>query len=219
MPRSLALHIVAEVAGALDYAHHAVDAAGTPLNLVHRDVTPHNVLLSVHGDVKLADFGIAKSALGGSRTLTGVVHGKPRYMAPEQQPGRLVDARADIYSLGVMLWELSLWCAAPDRPEAPRPRQVDPGYPAQLEQVVGAALQPDRRERRLTARQLRSRLLAHLGAAASEGRAELGGLVRRLFPDLAAGRGTPGGSVAGPGGVIVGVDAAAPWHRAGCARG
>lgn len=102
----LAVYIVSELAKGLDYAHRRRDAERNPLNLVHRDVSPQNVLLSFEGEVKLTDFGIAKArTLAQSVTDVGVVKGKYAYMAPEQIAGKPLDARADIFSAGVLLYE------------------------------------------------------------------------------------------------------------------
>ncbi len=103
----LALHVVCEVLEALDYAHRHADAAtGRPLLLVHRDVSPQNVMLSWEGEVKLIDFGLAASTLKMEQTSPNVVMGKLSYMAPEQVRGERVDGRADLFAVGVMLYEM-----------------------------------------------------------------------------------------------------------------
>ena len=99
-------HILAEVAGALAFAHRATDDEGTPLGLVHRDVTPQNILLSRGGDVKLCDFGIARADGRTHRTQAGILKGKVAYMSPEQVAQRPLDHRTDQFSLGVVLHEL-----------------------------------------------------------------------------------------------------------------
>jgi serine/threonine-protein kinase len=105
-PLSAAVRILCDVLEALDYAHNLADYDGSVLGIVHRDVTPHNVLIGYEGRVKLVDFGIAKSAAAVQATQAGVVKGKVGYMAPEQATGGDVDGRADIFSVGVILWEL-----------------------------------------------------------------------------------------------------------------
>ncbi|HET9037469.1 MAG TPA: serine/threonine-protein kinase, partial [Myxococcaceae bacterium] len=103
IPPMLVAQIGMEVARGLAYAHRLTDG-GHSLNLVHRDVTPHNVLLSFDGAVKLTDFGIAKA--GGRATTSGMLKGKFAYMSPEQARGDALDARTDVFALGVTLWEL-----------------------------------------------------------------------------------------------------------------
>jgi serine/threonine-protein kinase len=101
----VAVTIAAQVADALDHAHRLCDETGRALQLVHRDVSPHNVMISYDGDVKLLDFGIAKAEARQHETRAGVVKGKFAYMAPEQVRGEKIDARADVFALGVVLFE------------------------------------------------------------------------------------------------------------------
>lgn len=105
LPPSMAVRITAEIADALYAANQARDSHGRPLNLVHRDVTPENIMISYDGAVKLLDFGIAKASTQMTRTQAGALKGKFPYMAPEQYRGENVDARADVFSLGVCLYE------------------------------------------------------------------------------------------------------------------
>jgi serine/threonine protein kinase len=103
----IALHVVCEVLEALDYAHrHKDPVSGTPLLLVHRDVSPQNVMLSWEGEVKLIDFGLAASTMKMEQTSPNVVMGKLAYMSPEQVRGERVDGRADLFAAGVMLYEM-----------------------------------------------------------------------------------------------------------------
>jgi len=106
MAPELAARVMADAALALHYAHDAVGARGQPLNIIHRDVTPHNVLLSTGGQVKVIDFGVAKAADTMHRTQAGLVKGKYPYMAPEQITGQKIDRRVDVYALGLVLYEL-----------------------------------------------------------------------------------------------------------------
>ena len=96
-----------QAAHALDYAHHVVDEAGRPCEIVHRDVSPQNFMMSSTGELKLIDFGIAKFAGREGQTKTGVVKGKHAYMSPEQVRRKPLDGRSDLFSLGVVLWELA----------------------------------------------------------------------------------------------------------------
>jgi CheY-like chemotaxis protein/tRNA A-37 threonylcarbamoyl transferase component Bud32 len=106
LPAELALFIAAKIANALDYAHRRPAADGTELNLVHRDVSPQNILISDEGDIKLCDFGIAKAASKVSTTMSGALKGKLQYMSPEQAWGKRLDRRSDIFSLGSVLYEM-----------------------------------------------------------------------------------------------------------------
>jgi TonB family protein len=106
VPISLAVSIAAKIAAALDYAHRRRGDDGSDLHIVHRDVSPPNILVSTDGDIKLCDFGIAKAASKVSRTETGALKGKVPYMSPEQAWGKAVDQRSDIYSLGAVLFEM-----------------------------------------------------------------------------------------------------------------
>jgi serine/threonine-protein kinase len=106
LPPELAALIARDVLDALDYAHNAVDVSGRPLSIVHRDISPGNVLLSWRGDVKLTDFGIARAAERRHKTEAGTLKGKYGYMSPEQVSGADVDARSDLFSVGILLAEM-----------------------------------------------------------------------------------------------------------------
>ena len=106
MPLSVQLRIVVDVLNGLHYAHELKDYDGSPLCLVHRDVSPHNVFVTYEGNVKVLDFGIAKSIASKAQTATGIIKGKVKYMAPEQMSGEAIDRRADIFAIGVILWEM-----------------------------------------------------------------------------------------------------------------
>ncbi|HLU67946.1 MAG TPA: serine/threonine-protein kinase, partial [Kofleriaceae bacterium] len=152
LPIDVALHVAAEVCEALDHAHRARGADGEPLGLVHRDVSPSNVLLSRSGEVKLTDFGIAKRTE--EATGHGGVRGKFAYISPEQAHNIHVDARSDVYSVGVVLYELitgrRLYSGMPDfdalravrEGRTPQPREADPGISPELESMLKRALAP-----------------------------------------------------------------------------
>ena len=106
LPLDVCAYVGAEVAAGLDYAHRKHDSRGEPLHIVHRDISPQNILLSFSGEVKIVDFGIAKAALRTAQTEVGVIKGKYYYMSPEQAWADPVDARSDIFSAGVVLYEL-----------------------------------------------------------------------------------------------------------------
>jgi serine/threonine-protein kinase len=152
MSPELCARIVADAAGALHYAHEAKDKNGRALNIVHRDVTPHNILLSRQGVVKLIDFGVAKASSTMHRTQAGFVKGKYPYMSPEQITGQVIDRRVDVYALGLVLYELLTNVRAiPGNTEIEqidaaragkiRPiEQLRPNIPVPLRQILGACL-------------------------------------------------------------------------------
>jgi serine/threonine-protein kinase len=106
LPVPIVVYLARELLAALVHVHEAVDEHGASLSIVHRDVTPENVLLTRDGRVKLGDFGIARSSLRDARTRTGIIKGKLQYLAPEQVTGSTIDARTDLYALAVVLFEL-----------------------------------------------------------------------------------------------------------------
>jgi serine/threonine protein kinase len=106
MPMSQVCYFIMQLCEGLDYAHNKRDAQGRDLNLVHRDVSPQNVLLGYEGEVKLIDFGIAKAAGKASKTQAGILKGKFGYMSPEQVRGLPIDRRSDIFALGIVLYEM-----------------------------------------------------------------------------------------------------------------
>lgn len=146
------IYVLAQVLAGLQYAHVLCDFDGTPLDVVHRDVTPQNVFLSYDGQVKVLDFGIAKLAGSLVETQVGVIKGKVRYMAPEQLRGMAVDGRTDVFACGVMLWEAitgrRLWSDMKDVEvvnalldgEIPSPRLFDASVDAAIEGICLKAL-------------------------------------------------------------------------------
>ena len=156
--------IIAEAAKGLHYAHEKKDEAGQPLEIVHRDVSPQNVLLSFEGAVKIADFGIASARLFAEEQ--GVLKGKFGYMSPEQARGESLDRRSDLYALGVILWEIlagrpihgglggeALLDIVRSGIVEP-PSVYAPDVPPELEEIVLKALSPERNERYTTGREL-----------------------------------------------------------------
>lgn len=106
LPAEFGFFVVTSVLRALDYAHRRTDDDGKPLGLVHRDVSPSNVLISLEGEVKLCDFGIARAILAGDQPAPGALEGKYAYMAPETARGEVVDGRADVFAASIILWEM-----------------------------------------------------------------------------------------------------------------
>lgn len=170
VPAEVALAIVAAVAGGLHHAHELADEHGRSLGVVHRDVSADNVLVGFDGGVRLADFGIAKGPPELPATEAGVVKGKRGAMSPEQCAGQSVDRRSDVFSLGLLLYELTTGLSPfPDESEAgvvralletgiPAPGTRVPGYPAPLEAIVVRALARAPAARFATARELQVEL-------------------------------------------------------------
>lgn len=154
LPVGLVLRIIAEAAAGLHYAHQARNQQGQPLQLVHRDVSPQNILVGVDGGVKVIDFGVAKAAGSASNTATGVLKGKYPYMSPEQANGQPVDGRSDLFALGVVLWEMltgrRLFKGESDLMtlrlvrdcQVPPPSQLNPKLPPGVDELVLRALAP-----------------------------------------------------------------------------
>lgn len=137
MPIHIATGIVSQVCTGLHFAHQLTDTDGRPLNLVHRDINPANIVITYGGEVKIIDFGVAKSN-SSTRTVTGTIKGKVAYMPPEQVLGRPVDHRADIFSAGVVLWEMLTG----------RPLFLRDNEAATLYAIMNAAIAPPSKFRR-----------------------------------------------------------------------
>ena len=171
-PLEHAISIVLGMCAGLAYAHDKRDLDGTALNIVHRDISPQNVVVTFSGDVKIVDFGIAKSdaRLNNEDSKSGKLKGKVPYMSPEQARGEPIDWRSDIFAVGVMLFELTtgkrlfkgqsefetlkLICER----DYPLPSQVREGYPIDLEYIVMKALSKDREKRYQSAREMQAAL-------------------------------------------------------------
>lgn len=106
LPTEIACYIASEICKGLDYAHRKTDHNNKPLEIVHRDISPQNILISYEGEVKIVDFGIAKAAMNISHTMAGILKGKIAYMSPEQATGHSLDRRTDIFSAGILLYEM-----------------------------------------------------------------------------------------------------------------
>ena len=176
MPLHMAAGIAAQLCTGLHFAHQFTDPDGRPLNLVHRDINPVNIIVTFGGEAKIIDFGVAKSNAN-SRTVTGTIKGKVAYMPPEQILGRSVDQRADIFSAGVVLWEMltgrplflrdneaATLYAIMNGP-IPAPSKYRPDVPPQLDKIVARALARSPADRYATAEDMAAALddlLVHL---------------------------------------------------------
>jgi eukaryotic-like serine/threonine-protein kinase len=159
LPIAVCTYVVAEMLNGLDYAHRKRDANGKPLNIVHRDISPQNVVVSQAGEVKLVDFGIAKTALQSERTAAGVIKGKYFYMSPEQAWGDPADRRSDVFATGILLHEmltghmLYTGRSVPElianvrKAEIPRPELLRPDVSDSLSAIVMRALEREPRAR------------------------------------------------------------------------
>ena len=187
------MFITSRLAAGLDYAHHKHDLQGTAMALVHRDVSPQNVLISYDGDVKLCDFGIAKAASKASHTRSGALKGKLQYMSPEQAWGKDIDSRSDIFSVGLVLYEMLTGrkgfagdseLSILEQVRSPRlipPRELDPAIPPEVERVVMKALKENPDDRYQTAAELASDLGNILQVIRpTPGAAELGAFLSEL---------------------------------------
>jgi serine/threonine-protein kinase len=184
LPARIAAKIVGDACAGLHAAHELVDDDGTRLDVVHRDVSPQNLLVSADGEVKVSDFGVAK-ALGKSHaTAKGHVKGKIAYMAPEQLGAGAIDRRCDVFALGVVLYEATTgkkpFDAETDAAilqailggKYRKPREVDPSYPEALERIVVRALEKERSSRYASAAQMRVDLEDYLAESGAPVRSE-----------------------------------------------
>ncbi len=196
LPPEIASRVIADAADGLHSAHELLGKDGEKLNLVHRDVTPHNLFVTYEGATKVVDFGIAKCSSRMSSTRAGTLKGKLAYMSPEQVHGEAIDRRTDIFALGVVLWELTtgrrLFRADSDlgtlakvrECDIPKPSRLVQAYPLDLEDIVMKALAKKPQERFATARELsralQSMLMRRGLFVASE---EVAGYVQFIFRD------------------------------------
>src|SRR5262245_2618542 len=174
IPRSLSVFIICDVLEALDYAHNARDMEGKPMQIVHRDISPSNIFISKRGDVKLGDFGIAHAQRRESKTQAGTLKGKYGYMSPEQVVGKPIDARSDLFAVGVVLAELltgrRLFSAPADLDVLLKVRDVKldrldkygADLPKALDRIVRRALQKNPRDRFGSAAEFRDELADYL---------------------------------------------------------
>jgi len=198
LPIDVCTYVVSEVANGLDHAHRKRDSSGKPLNVVHRDISPQNVLISHTGEVKIVDFGIAKAALRTGQTEAGVIKGKYYYMSPEQAWGDPLDHRSDIFSLGVVLYELLTGEMLYKEDNIPalldRVRKADvlppslrrPEIPTTLEQIVLKACAKKPEDRYQSAHDMAQALSTFLYTVTASFTAQrLADLMRELFGEQA----------------------------------
>ena len=205
VPFGHACQIAVETASALHYAHTKKDLSGKPLSIVHRDVSPQNIVVTYEGGTKILDFGIAKAASQSTQTQVGVLKGKYTYMSPEQALGEQVDARTDQFALGIVLWELltmrrlfkrdteMMTLEAITNGQIPRPSRFRTDTPPVLDDIVMKALSRDRKNRFADCQELAVALedaCAKSGIVCSSQR--LSQYMRRLFADSLAEEATLG---------------------------
>ena len=196
LTRAMGLKILADTLAGLHAAHELCDYDGTPLRVVHRDASPHNVFVTYEGQTKVVDFGIAKAATRSADTRAGVLKGKIGYMAPEQARCEQVDRRADVFSIGVILWELlantRMWKGMSDieildhlmHARIPDIAAVRDDLSPELVEIVRRALAPNAADRHASAAELRKDLLDELARQPERvGDEDIGRLVSGLFQD------------------------------------
>jgi len=195
LPVELSVHVTARVCDALHHAHFAHGPSGQPLGIIHRDVSPQNVIVSYDGEVKVTDFGLAKAAGRAVQTQAGVVKGKLAYMSPEQLRGQQIDQRSDVYGVGILLWEMltgvRLFLGKNDQEtlrrvyhaQVPPPRSVRADIHPELEGIVMRALAKEIVDRYATAEEMQEDLTAFLyGVGPSMSTAGVSAYMRRLYP-------------------------------------
>jgi len=172
LPVDLSVFLGLKISMGLQYSHSKKDdKSREPLNIVHRDISPHNIMVSFEGEVKIADFGIAKAKSEPSLTQTGVIRGKLRYMSPEQILGQTVDRQADIYALGIVFYEILSGhhvfqfkddidaIQSIQKAKIPQLKDIRPDMPKDLNRIVMKCLEKDKKERYQTAREVLHDLL------------------------------------------------------------
>jgi serine/threonine protein kinase len=194
LTRGMQLRILVEALAGLHHAHELADFDGKPLQVVHRDATPHNIFVTYAGQVKVVDFGIAKALSSSAETRTGVLKGKIAYMAPEQALGDKVDRRVDIFSVGMILWEVlagkRLWKGVPDvavlqkivAGAVPSPRTLKADIPEALEAICMKALSHAKEDRYATAADMAAELEKVADELGEKGTArDAGRLIEKIF--------------------------------------
>ena len=196
LPLPYAAKIVSQIAEGLFYAHTKCDAAGQPLGIIHRDISPHNILLTFDGLAKLIDFGVAKAKVTFMEEEEGVLKGKFSYMSPEQIRGMPLDQPSDIFALGIVLWEVCtgahlyresselLTMEAILRKPVPRPRELRGDMPPDLEAIILKTLAKRSVDRFQTAHDLHVALEQYLSRSGwTVGTQHLSEFMKKLFPE------------------------------------
>jgi serine/threonine-protein kinase len=194
VPPAITLTIAIEVLEGLAYAHSLRGSDGRHLEIVHRDLSPRNVMLTYDGRVKIIDFGVAQGRIDSFRTAPGMIVGTLHYMSPEQALTEKTDHRSDIYSLSIVLWELlagqpavidgkAVEVLEQVIEETPPPlTEIDPGLPSSVSDVIMRGLTKNADERWQTAAAYRDALSAAMRPLGATTAAQIGGFVREIFP-------------------------------------
>jgi serine/threonine-protein kinase len=197
LPHEVAISVALAALDGLAYAHDATDPEGRSLELVHRDLSPRNIMLSYSGQLKIIDFGLARGNIDDFRTSPGMLLGTPRYMSPEQALSNAIDRRSDLYSLAVIIFELltGRFLVQPGRTvdilmevatkDAPKLSALNPNLPRALDPVLERALQKAPEDRYPDATEFLEALAVAAGSLAGTSRSALGDFVSRMFPDEA----------------------------------
>ncbi len=196
LPLPYAAKIISQIAEGLYYAHTKVDDNGKPMGIVHRDISPHNIILTFDGQPKLIDFGIAKATVTYREEDDKVLKGKFSYMSPEQIRGMPIDPRTDIFALGIVLWEIctgaSLYRESSElltmeailHKPVPKPRELRGDMPADLEAIILKALAGKTKDRFHTAFEMHQALEGYLNRSGwNVGAPHLSEFMKKLFPE------------------------------------